>query len=381
MVNFTIKLLILPYNVLIYHYARYEYACFYRYGGFIRSTMPVNGYSSTTIRTPVYEMLKKIAKERGVSVSDVIEEAAIGLVGRAPEIEDIDSVSAEMHHLIQTTQKMQERAIRRVERIIEEFKRTQEKYKTLVETIPNLVFSTDPSGNFTYANPMIYEYLGKHPHEVIGRNITDFVHEDDVDTMKALFERLSNGRRVDEEYRFIDENNNTKYLHLYITPIMSKGEVVEAVGVASDVTEHRRAEEKIAYLKQFNESIVQNAPLGIITFDKEGNVTSFNETFLKQLLCTPEELKNRNVFTDSIDERMESWYKRCLEGHMCEYHGPCTITIGGITRYYHKWFAPLKVDGKVVGGICIVEDITEQKKMEEKLEEQAKQSRGERESS
>ncbi|MHC1601903.1 MAG: PAS domain-containing protein [Methermicoccaceae archaeon] len=343
--------------------------------------MPVNGYSSTTIRTPVYEMLKKIAKERGVSVSDVIEEAAMGLVERAPEIEDIDSVSVEMHHLIQTTQKMQERAIRRVERIIEEFRRAQEKYKTLVETIPNLVFSTDPSGNFTYVNPMVYEYFGKHPNEVIGKNITNFVHEDDVDTMKAMFERLSNGRRVDEEYRFIDENNNTKYLHLYITPIMIKGKVVEAVGVASDVTEHRKVEEKIAYLKQFNESIVQNAPLGIITFDKEGNVTSFNKVFLKQLLCTPEELMNRNVFRDSIDERMESWYRKCLNGNMCEYRGPCTITTGGITRYYHKWFAPLKVDGKVVGGICIVEDITEQKKMEEKLQRQAKQSRAEQEGS
>jgi predicted DNA-binding ribbon-helix-helix protein len=52
--------------------------------------MPVEGYSSTTIKTPVYDILKKIARERGVSVSDVIEEATMEMGDRAPELESID---------------------------------------------------------------------------------------------------------------------------------------------------------------------------------------------------------------------------------------------------------------------------------------------------
>lgn len=50
--------------------------------------MPAEGYSSTTIKTPVYDILKKIAKERGVSISDVIEEATIEMGGRAADLHD-----------------------------------------------------------------------------------------------------------------------------------------------------------------------------------------------------------------------------------------------------------------------------------------------------
>lgn len=321
--------------------------------------MPAEGYSSTTIKTPVYDILKKIAKERGVSISDVIEEATIEMGDRAPELESIDSISAEMQHLISTTQKMQERAIRKVERIINDFKRSQEKYQTLVETNPDLVFSIDPAGNFTYVNPVIHDYLKIRSSEAIGENILDFIHKDDAGKMEAIIEGLRDGKKSTEMLKFLDEEGTEKYLNVSISPIMKNGKVKEAVGVADDLSEHQRMINEIAYLKQFNESIVQNAPLGIITFDKEGNITSFNDVFPKLLQCNEEKLKGGNVFEDAVDGRLEEWYKKCLNGESCEYHGACSISEKGIERTYHKWFSPIKVGGKVTGGVCIVDDITE----------------------
>jgi PAS domain S-box-containing protein len=321
--------------------------------------MPAEGYSSTTIKTPVYDILKKIAKERGVSISDVIEEATIEMGDRAPELESIDSISAEMQHLISTTQKMQEKAIRKVERIINDYKRSQEKYQTLVETNPDLVFSIDPAGNFTYANPVIYDYLKMRSSEAIGENILDFVHKDDVGKLEVIIESLREGKKSTVMLKFLDEEGNEKYLNLSISPIMKNGKVMEAVGVADDLSEHQRMINKIAYLKQFNESIVQNAPLGIITFDRDGNITSFNDVFPKLLLCTKDKLKGGNVFEDAVDGRLEKWYRRCLTGESCEYHGACSISEKGIERTYHKWFSPIKIGGEVIGGVCIVDDITE----------------------
>ncbi len=320
--------------------------------------MPTEGYSSTTIKTPVYDMLKKVAKERGVSISDVIEEATIEMGDHAPELESIDSISAEMQHLISTTQKMQERAIRKVDRIISDFKRSKEKYQTLVETNPDLVFSIDPAGNFTYVNPVSYDYLKISPGETIGHNILDFVHKDDAEKLENIIENLKNGNKSTGMLKFLDDEGHDKYFNISISPLMKNGKVLEAVGVADDLTEHQRMMDEIAYLKQFNESIVQNAPLGIVTFDKKGNITYFNEVFPKLLQCSEDKLRGGNVFHDAVDGRLEEWYRRCLDGEYCEYNGACSISENGLKRMYHKWFSPIKIGREVIGGVCIVDDIT-----------------------
>jgi PAS domain S-box len=260
---------------------------------------------------------------------------------------------------------MQERSIRKVERIINDFKRSQEKYQTLVETNPDLVFSIDPAGNFTYANPVVYDHLKIRSSEAVGENILDFVHKDDAARLEAIIEDLRDGKKSTEMLRFLDEEGNEKYLNVSISPIMKNRKVMEAVGVADDLSEHQRMINEIAYLKQFNESIVQNAPLGIITFDREGNITSFNDVFPKLILSDEESLKDGNVFEDSVDGRLEEWYRRCLVGESCEYHGACSISEKGIERCYHKWFSPIKIGGKVVGGVCIVDDITEKERSEQ----------------
>ncbi|MDI3539073.1 MAG: hypothetical protein PWQ52_196, partial [Methanolobus sp.] len=192
-----------------------------------------------------------------------------------------------------------------------------------------------------------------------GENILDFIHKDDAGKMEAIIEGLRDGKKSTEMLKFLDEEGTEKYLNVSISPIMKNGKVREAVGVADDLSEHQRMINEIAYLKQFNESIVQNAPLGIITFDKEGNITSFNDVFPKLLQCNEEKLKGGNVFEDAVDGRLEEWYKKCLNGESCEYHGACSISEKGIERTYHKWFSPIKVGGKVTGGVCIVDDISE----------------------
>jgi PAS domain S-box-containing protein len=321
--------------------------------------MPAEGYSSTTIKTPIYEMLRKIARERRVSISDIIEEATIELGDHAPELETIDSISAEMQHLITTTQKMQEGAIRKVERIINDFKRAQEKYQHLIETSPNLVFFIDLAGNFTYVNPTIYNHLKLRSNEAIKVNILDFVHKDDAGKLEVIIEKLRDGKKSKEMLKFLDEEQNEKYLHISISPLIKNGKAMEAVGVGVDFTEHQRMINEIAFLKQLTEIIARNSPFGIITFDKEGNITSFNAAFQKLLQCSEENLKGGNVFQDAVDGRLKEWYRRCLNGESCEYEGECSIIETGIKRTCHKWIFPIIVVGKVTGGVCIINDITE----------------------
>ena len=54
------------------------------------------------------------------------------------------------------------------------------KYHFLIDNILDVVGELDLNGIFTYVNPYIYDELGYQADEIIGREIYEFVHPDDV---------------------------------------------------------------------------------------------------------------------------------------------------------------------------------------------------------
>ena len=56
---------------------------------------------------------------------------------------------------------------------------TEQRYRTLVETIPEIVYSVDPEGLFTFLNGAV-DRLGYTPEELLGRHFGVIVHPDDL---------------------------------------------------------------------------------------------------------------------------------------------------------------------------------------------------------
>jgi PAS domain-containing protein len=59
---------------------------------------------------------------------------------------------------------------------------SEEKYRTIVEKISDLVFQLDPNQNFTFTN-MAFEILGYDSNELIGKPIKNFIETSDVDSL------------------------------------------------------------------------------------------------------------------------------------------------------------------------------------------------------
>ncbi len=64
---------------------------------------------------------------------------------------------------------------------------SEARYRLLAEHSSDIITMTGVDGRFTYVSPVIETALGYRPEELVGRLYTDFVHPDDVSSMKAAF--------------------------------------------------------------------------------------------------------------------------------------------------------------------------------------------------
>jgi PAS domain S-box-containing protein len=125
-------------------------------------------------------------------------------------------------------------------------RRSQQQYQGLVESVSDIVFSLDQTGRITYVNPAVEQVGGYAPEELIGKPFSDFIHPVDQEAVEQLFARRLEGDTRPGEFRVVVKNGAVRYLQSVGQPLIEDGRVVGVTGILRDVTEQRRAEERLA---------------------------------------------------------------------------------------------------------------------------------------
>ncbi|WP_223641696.1 PAS domain S-box protein [Corallococcus sp. EGB] len=115
--------------------------------------------------------------------------------------------------------------------------------------------------------------------------------------------------------------------------------------------------------------LVENAPLGIFHFDRMPIITACNERFAGVIGTSKRNLVGLNLLTLQ-DERIMACVRESLAGRPCDYEGNYRSVTSGKETPVRVRFAPCYAeDGSVEGGVGIVEDITERRRVEAEREE------------
>lgn len=128
-------------------------------------------------------------------------------------------------------------------------KDSEEKYRTLVENVPLVVYRTDMNGEITFINQYIKSLLGFSPDEIIHKK--DFFHnriipEDRERIINTWDECLKEGKKFEMEYRVMDRNNQLVYvLDQGIPFIDSEGIIRRVDGILIDITDSKKLQDKI----------------------------------------------------------------------------------------------------------------------------------------
>ncbi len=129
----------------------------------------------------------------------------------------------------------------------EALKESEEKYRDLAELLPQPVFESDLNGDVTYVNQIGLETFGYTQEDLDNvLNMFQFLAPEDQNRAIEDNLRMLNGEGLSVgEYTGLRKDGTTFPMITYVNPIIQKNKVIGTRGVLIDISELKKAEEKI----------------------------------------------------------------------------------------------------------------------------------------
>jgi PAS domain S-box-containing protein len=158
---------------------------------------------------------------------------------------------------------------------------------------------TPTTGEMRYWSKECYRLLGLDPHGEQPRFETSFrrIHPDDQARIAEEFERAKcDGAEFELSYRIVHPGGEIRDIHVVGHPVLSpSGDLVEFVGTVIDVTERKRAEEKIRQSERELRQLLDLTPFHISEFEPRGSRLYINKAALDYYGLTLEEWKSADL--------------------------------------------------------------------------------------
>jgi PAS domain S-box-containing protein len=144
---------------------------------------------------------------------------------------------------------------RRVAERTAELAQLEERWRSLVQTAPDIILIVNPDGTIRYINRTQPQF---NLSEVIGTSAYDYVHVDHRAAMKACYERVIRTGEVETIEVAVDApDGSLTWYAARVGPFVENGIVTGATSIATDVTDRRAAEEKLKAEEQFLRQLLE----------------------------------------------------------------------------------------------------------------------------
>ncbi|MBN7774537.1 sensor domain-containing diguanylate cyclase [Clostridium aminobutyricum] len=256
---------------------------------------------------------------------------------------------------------------------------------SIMDAVRDAIVILDGLGRIVTLNLLAAQFFGYSHDEMIGTKLCDYVLSDEKfdehyrnsfitfqeDEEKKLFRKGTELKIKQKEGKEIEVNLSFSFLEI--------GNSRYAMGIFRDTTDIKNTLIELENSRKQYEQLTENAPLGIISCDEDGNIVYVNQKTL-EILGSPsvEETKKINLreLPLLVDAGFSTVLTDCLE---------MDKTVSYEMDYESKWHKRVwlrvhikpRVDrGTVIGAQIIIEDISEKRKFEEeKRNEQERQRR------
>ena len=120
--------------------------------------------------------------------------------------------------------------------------------RTLVETLPDLIWLKNPEGVYLNCNPKFERLFGAKQHEIVGKTDYDFVDKELADFFREKDRAVmaeGSSRANEEEVSYADDGHS-EYLETIKTPMFDgDGKLIGVLGVGRDITERKQTEQAL----------------------------------------------------------------------------------------------------------------------------------------
>ncbi|MFH0822626.1 MAG: PAS domain S-box protein, partial [Pseudomonadota bacterium] len=242
--------------------------------------------------------------------------------------------------------------------------------RTLVQTIPDLVWLKNPDGVYLSCNSRFERFFGAKEADIVGKTDYDFVDADLADFFREHDRKaIAAGRpSTNEEWITFADDGHRELLETIKTPMYdSDGSLIGVLGIARNITATRKTEEAHRRLA----TAIEQAAEAVIIADTEGIIQYVNPAAERTSGFSSEELLGKTPRVFKSGEHDATFYERLWaavkEGEIWSGRFVNRRKDG---RLYHEeaTISPVKDgSGKITNFVAVKRDITEHLQLSKQL--------------
>ncbi|HEY4633899.1 MAG TPA: GAF domain-containing protein, partial [Candidatus Limnocylindrales bacterium] len=261
------------------------------------------------------------------------------------------------------------------ERLERELRRSEERYRYLVQKAPDIVWSIDADARLTFLSDAVERLTGFHPDELLGQHFGAFLHEssrevaeiDWTDMMDSPTQELRG--RVNLQHR---DGSPIPAEFIAVATLDANGRFSGANGSVRDMREHDRLERDLRESELRYRTLVSSSPDLVFATDAEGTWTYVSDRAVSMLGWDLEDVVGRH-YSEFI---APGWEALAGEAYRAVFAEPTVVHtvrigfLGGDGRV-----VPVEIN--VVGGLegdqlvsihGVARDISERERLQRELE-------------
>ncbi|MFB3815214.1 MAG: PAS domain S-box protein [Terriglobales bacterium] len=172
----------------------------------------------------------------------------------------------------------------------DQLRASERQFRRLIENTSDIITILDRHGVIQYESPSVHRILGFEPGELIGRNVLELVHPDDIErTKKFFYERIHQpGVMPPFDVRFRSKNGSYRALEAVGNVLLNEPGIFGVVVASRDITERTRAAESFR-------ALLESAPDAIIGVNAQGRIELVNSQTEQMFGYTREEMLGQPV--------------------------------------------------------------------------------------
>jgi len=269
----------------------------------------------------------------------------------------------------------------------EALRKSEEYFRTITQNASDVLFTVDERGTIIYVSPSAERIVGYKPEELIGENVFDLFIPEDLPRAIDAFGQALLTRDVDihECFRIRHKDGTERIMEGVGKNLLHNPAIASFMVNVRDVTDQKRAEEKLRESEQRLSDIIEFLPDATLVVDKDGNVIAWNRAIEEmtgigkenmlgrgdRLYSIPFYGDNRPILIDlalSPDPELEKQYTAIQRrGDMIFGEAYTTNLPPGDVHMSATASVLRDSHGEIIAAIECIRNNTERKRMEERL--------------
>ncbi|GAB4116403.1 MAG: hypothetical protein Kow00103_12100 [Candidatus Caldatribacteriota bacterium] len=288
---------------------------------------------------------------------------------REAELENLDKIKKRIQEF-----EVLELQNRRLEKTLSE---SEQKYQLLFENNPEGIFIETLSGEILECNSAAAKMYGYTQKEMIGLKIIDIVPEEFAKKLPKIITKKDTSKGF-YEFRISRKKDGTLFPTQIATKIVYLNNSPRLLAYVRDISREKTKEKELKETRKLFMSLFKSNPLALVYLDQNFQIIDINDSFTKLFGFKLAEVKGKNIGQVLLPIQDKTKDRKLEIKHNLEKYlkgSKCTETIirkkDGTLVQVASSNAKVTIDNQLRGIIIIFRDISEQKRLMQRLEKLA----------